>query len=461
VSGGRPRPQELIERALELSTAESCVVIGDEVSDANLRWANNTLTTNGVTRRNQLTVIAITGGAVGVVSRSGVTLDSLEGLVRAAEDTARTAPEAEDQAPLIESTSASGAWDSPPAETSIRVFGPLAADLGEAFARAAAGDELLFGYAEHEMRTTYVASSAGQRARHDQPTGHVEVNAKSADFATSAWAGVATRDFGDVDIEPLTGDLTRRLQWAARRIDLPPGRYETILPPSAVADLMIYLYWSAGARDAHDGRTVFSRPGGGTRVGERLGEVAVTLRSDPAAPFLQCSPFVIAPESGGALSVFDNGLALAPTAWVDAGVLASLVQTRYSAQLTGLPVTPYVDNLIMDGPAGGPSLDAMVAGADRALLLTCLWYIREVDPQTLLLTGLTRDGVYLVEGGEVVGAVNNFRFNESPVDLLGRVLEVGASVRTLPREWCDYFTRTAMPPLRVDGFNMSSVSQAS
>jgi predicted Zn-dependent protease len=461
VSGDRPCPQDLIERALELSTADACVVIGDEVSDANLRWANNTLTTNGVTRRNQLTVIAMTDGAVGVVSRSGVTPDSLETLVRAAEETARTAPEAEDQAPLVAATPTSEAWDDPPAETSIHVFGRFASDLGEAFARATAADELLFGYAEHEMRTTYVASSAGLRARHDQPTGHVEVNAKSADFARSAWAGVASRDFGDVEVESLTSQLSRRLEWASGRIDLPPGRYETILPPSAVADLMIYLYWSAGARDAHDGRTVFSRPGGETRVGERLGEVALTLRSDPATPFLQCSPFVIAPESSGALSVFDTGLPLAPTAWIDGGVLASLVQTRHSAQLTGLPVTPYVDNLTLEGPAGGPSLDAMVAGTNRALMLTCLWYIREVDPQTLLLTGLTRDGVYLVEGGEVVGAVNNFRFNESPVDLLGRVLDVGASGPTLPREWCDYFTRTAMPPLRVDGFNMSSVSQAS
>ena len=123
-------------------------------------------------------------------------------------------------------------------------------------------------------------------------------------------------------------------------------------------------------------------------------------------------------------------------------------------------MTPYVDNLILDGPGGGASLDAMVATTDRGLLLTCLWYIREVDPQTLLLTGLTRDGVYLIEGGEVVGAVNNFRFNESPVDMLGRLVEVGATVPTLPREWVDYFTRTAMPPLRVEGFNMSSVSQA-
>jgi predicted Zn-dependent protease len=108
-----------------------------------------------------------------------------------------------------------------------------------------------------------------------------------------------------------------------------------------------------------------------------------------------------------------------------------------------------------------PSLPEMVAGMERGLLLTCLWYIREVDPQTLLLTGLTRDGVYLVEGGEVTGAVNNFRFNESPVDLLGRLSAVGATDRTLPREWNDYFTRTSMPPVRVEDFNMSSVSQAS
>jgi predicted Zn-dependent protease len=103
----------------------------------------------------------------------------------------------------------------------------------------------------------------------------------------------------------------------------------------------------------------------------------------------------------------------------------------------------------------------MIAGTERALLLTCLWYIREVDAQTLLLTGLTRDGVYLVENGEVTGAVNNFRFNVSPIDLLARMTEIGPTAPCLPREWSDYFTRTAMPPVRVDGFLMSSVSQAS
>jgi predicted Zn-dependent protease len=159
-------------------------------------------------------------------------------------------------------------------------------------------------------------------------------------------------------------------------------------------------------------------------------------------------------------SVFDNGLPLAATDWISDGSLSALVQTRASARTAGAPVTPYVDNLILDG-GGTATTDEMVATTERGLLLTCLWYIREVDPETLLLTGLTRDGVYLVEGGEVVGAVNNFRWNESPVDLLGRLAEVGRSEACLPREWSDDFTWTRMPTLRIPDFNMSSVSQAS
>ncbi|HEX6920332.1 MAG TPA: metallopeptidase TldD-related protein, partial [Actinomycetes bacterium] len=238
-------------------------------------------------------------------------------------------------------------------------------------------------------------------------------------------------------------------------------RYETLLPPSAVADFLIYQYWSSVARDAHDGRTVFSRPGGGTRVGEQLTDAPVRMWSDPLEPGLECAPFVAAASSGASQSVFDNGLPMTATDWIGDGRLTALIQTRHSAGLTGLPVTPGIDNLMFSSADATRGLDEMVAATDRGLLLTCLWYIREVDPQSLLLTGLTRDGVYLVEGGEVVAEVNNFRFNESPVSLLGRLAEVGLTERTLAREWNDYFTRTAMPAWRVGDFNMSSVSQAS
>ncbi|MEV5473214.1 TldD/PmbA family protein [Streptomyces sp. NPDC003328] len=456
------KPHEIVERALELSRADGCVVIADEHSTVNLRWAGNALTTNGVTRGRTLTVIATVDGkegtASGVVSRSAVTAGELESLVRAAEAAAHGAEPAEDANPLVTGVPESPDFTDAPAETSSAVFTDFAPALGESFARARAGGRELYGFANHELVSTYLATSAGLRLRHDQPNGTLELNAKSPDRTRSAWAGRSTRDFKDVDPEAMDAELARRLGWAERRIELPAGRYETLLPPTAVADLLIYQMWSAAARDAAEGRTVFSRTGGGTRVGERLSELPLTLRSDPHEPGLETAPFVVAHASGDDASVFDNGLPLEATEWIRGGELKHLTATRHSAGLTGLPVTPSIGNLILDG-GSDRSLEEMVANTERGLLLTCLWYIREVDPATLLLTGLTRDGVYLVENGEVAGEVNNFRFNESPVDLLGRATEAGRTEKTLPREWSDWFTRAAMPPVRVPDFNMSSVSQ--
>jgi predicted Zn-dependent protease len=412
------------------------------------------------------------GGAagVGMVARSGVVPDQVDDLVREAEKAAAEAPPAEDAADLVTGEagfrSESSAWSAGPSATDFGVFRSFSAQLGETLRGAEAAGRKLYGFAEHGVTSTFVGTSAGVRARYDQPTGRLELNAKSADLARSAWAGVATRDFADVDVAAVDAGLAERLSWQSRQVELPAGRYETLLPPTAVADMMIYMYWSAGARDAGEGRTVFSRSGieaegQRTRVSERLSPVPLDLYGDPSYPGLECAPFVVAHASGRDSSVFDNGLPSPRAQWLSAGVLSALHSSRYSAGLTGLPVTPAVDNLILAAPGATASLESMIASTKRGLLLTCLWYIRLVDPQTLLLTGLTRDGVYLIEEGEVVGAVNNFRYNESPVGMLSRVLEVGATQKTLPREWGDYFNRAAMPPLRVEAFNMSSVSQAS
>ncbi len=467
-------PQEAVERALAASRTDDCVVIAEETSSANLRWAGNTLTTNGVSSSRQLTVIAIDrradGACAGIISRAGIGPDQVEDVVREAEHAAAEGTPAEDAAQVAGGDEAAPfgqnndepGWDSAPGRTEIGVLRDFAAALGETLRQAQGADRKLYGFAEHDLVSTFLGTSRGLRRRFDQPTGRVELNAKSADLTRSAWTGAATRDFTDVDIAGLDAGLGERLDWAKRSISLPAGRYETLLPPTAVSDLLVYLYWSAGAKDATDGRTVFSKAGGGTRVGERLSPQPVTLSSDPLAAGLRCAPFVITHASGSDSSVFDNGLTLNPTAWIQDGTLAALHSSRHSATLAGLPFTPAIDNLSFATSApGAPTLEEMIASTGRGLLLTCLWYIREVDPQVLLLTGLTRDGVYLVENGEVVGAVNNFRFNESPVAMLGRLLEVGATVPTLPREWGDYFNRAAMPPVRVEGFNMSSVSQAS
>ncbi|WP_250279652.1 TldD/PmbA family protein [Frankia sp. Cppng1_Ct_nod] len=471
---------EIVERALAASEADGCVVIAGESSAVNLRWANNTLTTNGATRDRSVTVISVVGKAFGVRSASSVTDgDDLEKLLRLSEADAREAEDAEDYAELLgpgadigESHSygetavaaaeavAEATFTDPAQRTGTGVFADFARDLGDAFGAARADGRRLFGFAHHELTTTWLGTSAGLRLRHSQPTGTVEWNAKTATPAASVWHGQSTHDFTDVSVPDTDALLRRRLAWSGRSVELPAGRYETLLPPSAVADLLTYAYWSAAGRDAAEGRTVFSRAGGGTRVGDALGPAGLHLYSDPLDPELPATPFVIAGSSSAASSVFDNGLPLRRTDWIRDGKLAALVQTRTSARNTGSAVTPIIDNLTLDG-GGTASLDEMIAQTSRGLLLTCLWYIREVDPQILLLTGLTRDGVYLVENGEVVGAVNNFRFNESPVDLLGRLTEVGATARTLPREWADWFTLARMPAVRVPDFNMSSVSPAS
>jgi predicted Zn-dependent protease len=463
------RAQDLVERALAASTADGQVTIVVEGSEANLRWAGNSLTTNGAMRSRQVVVVSFVDGgagmAAGTVTRSGT--PDVADLVAASEQAARDAGPAEDAMPLISPDPGHGAplgagdWDADPAETSIGVFADFAPALGQAFGEAGDRGELLFGFAEHSMRTTYLGSSTGLRLRHDQPTGRVELNGKTPDFGRSVWTGTGTRNFTDVSVPALAADVQRKMAWSQRRVDLPPGRYETLLPPSAVSDLMIYLYWTMEARDADEGRNVFARPGGGNRTGDRIAALPLTLRSDPGAPGLEAAPFQVVGASSGSASVFDNGMPTSAVNWIEGGVLTNLIRPRAWALKTTAPATAAVDNLILEDPTATATQEEMLATTERGLLLTTLWYIREVDPQTLLLTGLTRDGVFLVENGEVTGAANNFRFNESPVDLLARAVQASRTERTLPREWNDWFTRAAMPALRVPDYNMSSVSPAS
>jgi predicted Zn-dependent protease len=454
------RSQQLVEHALESSRSEQCIAIVHDTTGANLRWANNTLTTNGLMHSIDVTVIAFQGGGNASVSGTAASPDQVRALVEAADRAAEVADAAEDRAELLGGDTSSD-WDDAPVDTSITVFDTFAADLGEAFKQADAEERILYGFVSHEMSTTYLGSSTGLRLRHVQPTGHYGCTGKDTGLTDSAWVGGATRDFSDVDATRMAADLKTRLGWGTRRVQLPAGRYDTVLPPSTVSDLLIDAYWSAGARTAADGQSVYSRPGGGTRVGEELVRPGVHLFSDPSYAGLECAPFVVAGGSSASSSVYDNGLPLDRTAWIDDGRLAALLQTRHTADLTGLPTTPAIDNLVLavDGGAGS-DLD-LVAEMDDGLLLTCMWYIRDVDPQTLLLTGLTRDGVYRVEGGEITGAVNNFRYNESPIDVLRRFTHAGDTVPSFSREWGeDQFSRTATPALRVPDFNMSSVSQA-
>ncbi|WP_445159645.1 metallopeptidase TldD-related protein [Mycobacterium sp. Dal123C01] len=443
------------EAAKQGRADETMVLVTDKV-EATLRWAGNSMTTNGVSVSRNITVISIvrkaTSAFIGTVVSAEVDPRVIPGLVAASQEAARSAPEAGDAAPLLADTGVPADWDAPVSGTGAEVFADVAGSLSRGFR----GADRLYGFAHHSVSTTFLASSTGLRRRFTQPAGAVEINGKRGD--ASAWAGIGTPDFVDVPTDSLLEDLSMRLGWAERSVELPAGRYETIMPPSTVADMMIYLGWSMAGRGAQEGRTAFSAPGGGIRVGERLTDLPLSLFSDPMAPGLACTPFVAASSSSETVSVFDNGMEINQVDWIRDGVINALAYPRATAAKFDAKVAVAADNLVMTG--GEPDLADLIAGTERGLLLTTLWYIREVDPTTLLLTGLTRDGVYLIEDGEVTAAVNNFRFNESPLDLLRRATEAGVSEKTLPREWGDWVTRAAMPSLRIPDFHMSSVSQA-
>src|SRR6516162_8095911 len=446
----------VLDEAAKLGGADETMVLVSDKVEATLRWAGNSMTTNGVSVSRNITVISVVrrgaSAHIGTVVSAEVDPRVIPGLVASSQDAARSAPAAVDAAPLLADSGVPADWDAPVPGTGPLVF----ADVAESLSRGFGGTDRLYGFAHHSVSTTFLASSTGLRRRYTQPTGAVEINAKRGD--ASAWAGIGTTDFVDVPTDSLLEQLSMRLGWARRSVELPAGRYETIMPPSAVADMMLYLAWSMAGRGAQEGRTALSAPGGGTRVGERLTDLPLTLFSDPMAPGLACTPFVAVSSSSETVSLFDNGMEIGQVDWIRDGVINALAYPRATAAKFDAKVAVAADNLVMTG--GSAELPDMIAATERGLLLTTLWYIREVDPTTMLLTGLTRDGVYLIEDGEVTAAVNNFRFNESPLDLLRRVTEAGASEKTLPRECSDWATRAAMPSLRIPDFYMSSVSQA-
>ncbi len=450
----------LAERILAASDGETCVLV-DDVAEVDVRFANNTVTSNGRRRLRRVSVVRyldVPGGrAAGSASGTGDV--DVEALLQAAERDARSAGPADDAAELPDGGQDSDAYIPAP-ETDPSSLSALLGELGDVLRRAEAQHRVAAGFIEANVVTTTLASTAGTMRRHATPTAKLQLTLRDPSTGSSVWAGTAAGSPAGLSLIGLDASLDVRLGWSARRVDLPAGRYRAILPPDAVADLVPLAAQAASGRDAIEGHNVYSAPGSGTRIGERLFDVPFNLRSDPDEPNLEAIPFVATRASSGDVSVFDNGAPIGRAVLVEDGVLRRLIWTRAGAARAGSQVTFPADNLILELPGSVASTQDLISSTDRGLLVTCLWYIREVDPATLLLTGLTRDGVYLVESGEVVAAVNNFRFNESPLDVLARVSAAGGTQRALSREWNEWFPRTAMPGLVVEDFNFSTVSPA-
>lgn len=435
--------KRITDRLLARSKAEHCLVRIAGSDDTNLRFARGNATTNGAASTLQAEVQSYFGKRAGAASVTGRDEDMLAQAVARSEEIAREAPEnPEIMPPLGPQTYAAGAgYDAATAEVH-------AADLaaGSKLAIDAAARRALdvTGYSIAGPSFAAMATSAGLFAYEPRTSAEFTVTARNRAGTWSGWAGAAETRFGRLDAARLGARALDKAAYTAPPVRLDPGRYTVILEPSAVSDLVGYMMWFLNGRPADEGRSFFSEKGGGNRIGERLFADKVTIYSDSHDP--------VAP----ARTFDDEGLPQGRTTWVEDGILTNLAYSRYWAQYQDRTPVPTTRSFVMAG--GTTTTEDMIRDVKRGVLVTRLWYIRLLDAQKLVLTGLTRDGNFLIENGRIAGPALNFRFNESPIAILANVLAVGPSVRARGSE--SERPTIAAPTLLVKDFTFSSTSDA-
>ncbi len=405
----------------------------------NTRFAVNEITSSGDIERTQLSITVQFGLRSATATTNQLDDRALDDAVARAKVMARLSPENPEQQPPLGAQAYRPARNARDAATANLGPAARAKAAGAALAAAPASSRLaIAGYFEHATRMLAIATTRGGWAYHTWTSAELTCTARTADGTGSGWAGTSSHRAADIDAAALAKVAVEKGTRSAKPSPLAPGRYTVVLEPAAVAGLLSFLSGSLNARRADEGRSFFGKPGGGTKLGDKLFPDSITLRSDPSDPQLAVPPFD------------REGLPRQPAAWIEKGTLRALAYDRYWAKKQGKPATGQPAGWILDGGTT-PQAD-LVKGVARGVLITRFWYMRWLDPQTILVTGLTRDGVFLIENGAITRPVNNFRFNESPVQMLAR-----CDARS-PAMLTDGGAR--VPALRTHDFNLASVSEA-
>jgi len=445
----RAAARQMSERVLGLSKAEGCQVNIAASANGNTRYARNEVTTAGDTDNATVTVTSRFGKRVASVGTNVLDDAGLARAVETSERLARLAPENPELMPLL------------PAQVyaDIPAFSLATADL-DAARRAEAvrtttsesnrAGLMAAGLVHRVAGASAVANSAGLFGYHASTTAVHTLTVRTPDGRGSGWAGTAHNDWTRAtSAAQLALRAVRKAHGTRQAAALEPGKYTVVLEPTAAGNLLSLLAFAMNARTADEGRSFFSKRGGGNRIGEKIVDERVTLVSDPLNTDLLTSPFT------------GEGLSVGRTLWIDNGVLKGLAYDRFWAERQGVKPAPFAGGFRLEGAGAASSLEQLIKTVDRGLLVTRFWYIRPVDQRTLLFTGITRDGVFLIERGEVSHAVNNFRFNESPVAMLNNLVAMGRPERVSSSESGDVGgPAVVVPPLVVRDFSFTSVSEA-
>jgi len=441
----RDETRALAARVLGFSSANQARVTVDSGRTGNTRFAANQITTSGDVIDTTVTITSAFGRKVASSATNRLDDDALRAAVETSELLAQLSPENPEYLGELE-----------PVEVPDRdaVFENTANVSADARATAAAvvtdaADSrglLSTGFLMHATGSTGVLTSRGHFAWEASSNANFTTTVRTGDGLGSGWAGAGFFDWADLDAAGLAATAVDKAERSRNARDVEPGSWVTILEPTAVANMVGLMMGALSARVADEGRSFFSRPGGGTRVGERLFDERVTIWSDPADPRVLSRPF-----NG-------EGLPNRRETWIEDGVLRTLTYNRFWAQRQNRQPTGFVSGYYMAG--GDATVQDMIRSTERGLLITRLWYIRSVDPRTILFTGLSRDGTFLVENGRIAYPVKNLRWNESPVAMLRNIEAMGPPVRVSSSESGGLAPAVIVPALKVRAFTFTSVSDA-
>jgi len=435
--------QLLLKKVLSFSKAEECEVTISGSEGGNIRYARNSVSTSGAVNQVTLQVSSVYGKKLGTSTINEYDDVSLEKAVRRSEELARLAPENPEHLPFLgPQTYGPHARTFIPATAAVDA--KLRADLVQQSLQIAKDARLTAaGFLQNNAGFSGIMNSHGLFAYNTATNINFSVTLRTEDGTGSGYATKSYHDISQLDVESSTKIAAWKAGKSAGAKAIEPGKYTVILEPAAGIVLLENLYGALDARSADEGRSFLSRPGGKTRLGEKLVDEQVTIYSDPLNEELPGSYY-----NG-------EGLPQEKVSWIEKGVIKNLVYSRYWAQQKGVKPLPAPESIIMQGGAGG--VEDLIRSTEKGILVTRLWYIRAVDPQTLLFTGLTRDGTFYIENGQIKFPIKNFRFNESPVIMLNNLEALGKPERTISGEGGG---SALIPPMKIRDFTFSSLSDA-
>jgi len=434
--------QALLKKVLSFSKADECEAGLNGSEGGNIRYARNSVSTAGDISQLTLAVTSYFGKRSGTATINEFDDASLEKAVRRAEELAKLAPENPEYVPLLGPQSFKESKSFVPATAAITPDDRADA-VGKSINVSKDAKLEAAGFIENETSFSAIQNSKGLFAYDTGTDVTFSVTTRNAEGTGSGYAARGFNDIKKLDTLSATRIAAQKANSSIGAKAIEPGKYTVILEPVAGTYFLENLFRGFDARSADEGRSFMSKAGGGNRLGEKLMDEKVTIYSDPFNDDLPSSTWS------------NDGQPLDKMSWVEKGVVKNLTYTRYWAQKSNVKPVPFGSNVIMEG--GDQSLEDMIKSTERGVLVSRLWYIRMVDPQTLLLTGLTRDGTFYIENGQIKHPIKNFRFNESPVIALNNIEALGKPERSISVE---SYRSYLIPPMKIRDFTFSSLSDA-